>query len=51
MTDVSWKGDRTAKIIQDRFKFLEKDRSMLENLSRKEIKRFFDRLYSLINGP
>jgi hypothetical protein len=49
--DISWKGDQTAKIMQYNFKFLEKDRSMLKNLSRKEVKRFFDRLCSLINGP
>lgn len=49
--DASWKGDRTAKIMQYGFKFLEKDRSTLESLSRKEVKRFFDRLCSLIDGP
>jgi hypothetical protein len=49
--DISWKGDQTTKIMQYNFKFLEKDRSMLKNLSRKEVKRFFDRLCSLINGP
>jgi hypothetical protein len=49
--DASWKGDRTAKVMQYGFKFLEKDRSTLERFSRKEVKRFFDRLCSLINGP
>ena len=51
MIDVSWKGDRTAKIMQYGFKFLDKDRSTLENLSKKEIKRFFDTLCSLIDEP
>lgn len=51
VTDASWKGDRTAKIMQYGFKFLEKDRSTLENLSRKEIKRFFDGLCALIDEP
>jgi hypothetical protein len=46
--DASWKGERTAKIMQYGFKFLEEDRVMLENLSRKEVKRFFDTLCSLI---
>ena len=46
--DVSWKGEWTAKIMQYGFKFFEKDRSMLENLSRKEVKHFFDLLCSLI---
>jgi hypothetical protein len=49
--DASWKGDRTARVMQYGFKFLEKDRSTLESLSRKEVKRFFDTLCSLIDGP
>jgi hypothetical protein len=47
----SWKGDRTAKVMEYGFKFIEKDRSTLESLSRKEVKRFFDTLCSLLDGP
>ena len=47
--DASWKGDQTAKVMQYSFKILKKDRSTLDSLSRKEVKRFFNRLYSLIN--
>ncbi|CZR65265.1 uncharacterized protein PAC_15165 [Phialocephala subalpina] len=49
--DASWKGDRTAAVMQYGFKFLEKDRSTLQSLSRKDVKRFFDRLCSLLDGP
>ncbi len=49
--DAGWKGERTAKIMQYGFKFLEGDRFTLENLSRKEVKRFFDALCSLIGWP
>ena len=49
--DASWKGDQTAKVMEYGFKFLEKDRSTLESLSRKEVKRFFDTLCSLIDRP
>jgi hypothetical protein len=48
--DVNWKGDGTAKIMQYGFGFLEKDRSTLENLSRKDIKRFFDTLCHLFEA-
>ena len=47
--DASWKCDQTAKVMQYSFKFLKKGCSTLDSLSRKEGKRFFDRLYSLIN--
>jgi hypothetical protein len=45
--NVNWKGDRTAEIMPYGFKFLEKDCSTLESLSRK---RLFDRLCSLVHG-
>jgi hypothetical protein len=38
--DANWKGDRTAKVMEHGFKFLEKDRSTLKSLSWKETKRF-----------
>jgi hypothetical protein len=50
VVDVNWKGDGTAKIMQHGFGFLEKDRSTLENLSRKDIKRFFDTLCHLFEA-
>ena len=50
VVDVNWKGDRTAKIMQHGFGFLEKDRSTLENLSWKDMKRFFDTLCNLFEG-
>jgi hypothetical protein len=46
----SWKGDGTAKVMQYGFKFLLEDHFVLENLSWKEIKRFFDGLCSLLEG-
>ena len=48
--DVKWKGDRTAKIMQHGFGFLEKDRSTLENLGGMDIKRFFDTLCHLFEA-
>jgi hypothetical protein len=48
VTSVDWKGDRTAKIMQFGFGFLEKDRSILETLCEKEIKRFFDTICYLL---
>ncbi|KAL9026609.1 MAG: hypothetical protein Q9196_004743, partial [Gyalolechia fulgens] len=50
-TDPNWKGDLTAKIFQYGFGFLEKDRHTLEHLSRRDIKRFFDKLCKLLEAP
>ena len=50
VTDASWKGDRTAKVMQHGFRFLESDCSTLESLGGKEVKRFFEILCSLIDG-
>jgi hypothetical protein len=51
LTSPYWKGEWTAKIMQYGFGFLEKDNSTLEKLSRKDIKRFFDKLCSLFQEP
>lgn len=45
--DPSWKGELTAKIMQYGFCFLEQDHEKLENLTRRDIKGFFDTLCAL----
>lgn len=46
--DPNWKGGPTVAIFQHGFRFLKKDRHLLEKLSKKEIKHFFDRLCELL---
>ncbi|EPE26511.1 hypothetical protein GLAREA_02424 [Glarea lozoyensis ATCC 20868] len=50
VTTAGWKSERTAKVMQYGFQFLETDRAKLDKLSRKEVKRFFDTLCGLIDG-
>ena len=48
VTNPDWKGAPTAKIFQYGFGFLDKDSHTLEHLSRRDIKRFFDKLCALL---
>jgi hypothetical protein len=48
--DRGWKGDLTAKIFQYGFGFLAQDRRTLSQLSRRDVKRFFDKLCERLSG-
>jgi len=46
--DPSWKSAETAEIFKYGFGFLDKDRHTLEQLSWRDIKRFYDKLCALL---
>ena len=47
MTSRNWKGALTAEIFQYGFEILEKDCDTLDRFSKRDIKRFFDKLCGL----
>lgn len=50
VSSLEWKGENTARVFRFGFEFLEGRERELEGLSWSGVKRFFDRLYELLDA-